>query len=75
MFLLACKTTFVLLLSFYFVFFLYPVAPGEKIDVCSGVKASGKKEAFDLTFYSRCHIFYGTGTRMWSVLKHSWRRR
>lgn len=39
-----------------------------------GVKVSGKKEALDLTFYSRCHIFYGTGTRMWSVLKHSWRR-
>ena len=57
MFLLACKTAFVLLLSFYFVFFLYPVAPGEKIDVCSGVKASGKKEAFDLTFYSRCQFF------------------
>ena len=57
MFLLACKTAFVLLLSFYFVFFLYPVAPREKIDVCSGVKASGKKEAFDLTFYSRCQFF------------------
>ena len=56
MFLLACKTAFVLL-SFYFVFFLYPVAPGEKIDVCSGVKASGKKEAFDLTFYSRRQFF------------------
>ena len=42
MFSLACKTGLVFLLLLYFAFFLYPVAPSEKIDVCSGVKASGK---------------------------------
>ena len=52
MFLLACKTGFVLLLlSFYFVFFCIPGGSWRKNwrPFWCAVEASGKKEAFDLT--------------------------